>query len=165
MIAKALIDDFNNMLKYKNLTIFCAESITAGLLASTIASVSGASSVLKGSVVTYDADLKIKLLGVPPEIIAINTAESQETTDAMCMGIRQLYPGVSIYVAITGVASKPTNDYTINKQVGQIYISVFYDKLYQYQSIILPNDSGDSRNQIRDEAVECIMEFIKKLIV
>lgn len=43
---------FRELLKKNGLTIVAAESITAGLFASTLASVKGASAILKGSVVT-----------------------------------------------------------------------------------------------------------------
>lgn len=46
---KALIE----RLKKDRLTIGSCESLTAGLFASTIAEVSGASAVLKGGIVTY----------------------------------------------------------------------------------------------------------------
>ena len=59
-----LIENFNQVLKEKELTIAFAESITAGMLCSSIASVSGASSILKGGLVTYDEKLKTKLLRV-----------------------------------------------------------------------------------------------------
>lgn len=50
------LKEFKNTLEEKKLTIVCAESMTAGLLASTIASVSGASSILIGSIVTYSPE-------------------------------------------------------------------------------------------------------------
>ncbi|MCX2430904.1 CinA family protein [Pedobacter sp. GR22-10] len=64
MIERNKIEIFNSTLIERGLTLICAESITAGLLASNIASISGASSVLKGSIVTYNRDLKTALLGV-----------------------------------------------------------------------------------------------------
>lgn len=161
MIDTNIAKNFNDTLIEKGLTIVCAESVTAGLLASTIASVSGASSVLKGSIVTYAADLKTKILGVDPLIISKNTAESQETTDAMCLGLKELYPEASIQVSVTGVASKPADDtYKIDKVVGQIYVTIFYEeKLYRYATVITPKNEDD-RNSIRMQAVVFIIERV-----
>lgn len=70
------VEKFNSLLTRKKLTIVCAESITAGLLSSTIASISGASEILIGSIVTYSRNLKTSVLGVDTRIIDKHTAES-----------------------------------------------------------------------------------------
>jgi len=160
------INNFNETLKSKGLTIVCAESITAGLLSSTIASVSGASAILKGSIVTYSENLKMSILDVDPLILKKFTAESRETTDAMCIGLKKLYPEASIHVAVTGVASLPKDgSYTVNKDVGKIYVSIFYNKeFYQLETVIQPN-TGDERNSIRHQTVEFILESILQNIV
>jgi len=165
MISNDKIKKFNKELEERKLTIFCGESITAGLFASTIASISGASLILKGSVVTYDKNLKISILGVSPDIIKEYTAESQETTTAMCYGLQKLYPFAAIYVAVTGVASFPaTNDYIIDKEVGQIYVSIYYNHIYEFNTIIKSTSQNDPRNEIRDLTVEYIMEKILEVI-
>ena len=62
---KALIE----RLKKDRLTIGSCESLTAGLFASTIAEVSGASAVLKGSIVTYWTECKVNVVHVREEIV------------------------------------------------------------------------------------------------
>jgi len=155
MISEDTITTFNQKLQKNNLTIFCAESITAGLLASSIASVSGASMVLKGSIVTYDEKVKTKILGVSEEILKEHSAESQETTTAMCGGLKALYPGVSIYVTVTGVASAPApgSGYILNKKVGQVYVTVFYkNEFHEFPKLIKPEEGGNyTRNEIREK--------------
>lgn len=155
------VEEFNNNLKDNNLTIVCAESITAGLLASTIASVTGASSILKGSIVTYSAELKMSILDVDPRILDEHTAESIETTVEMVYGLMKVYPSASIHVAITGVASVPTNDYKVDKEVGQIYVAIHYNNhLYKFDKIIKDTD----RNQIREKAVQFILNSVTEII-
>jgi len=53
------------ILKFKKLTIACAESCTGGLISSYITSYSGASNFFIGSIIPYSNKLKIKLLGIP----------------------------------------------------------------------------------------------------
>ena len=53
----------------KGLTLGTAESLTAGLIAATVADVSGASAVLMGGVVSYDPRVKHEVLGVSQEVI------------------------------------------------------------------------------------------------
>ena len=161
MIDLNFVKDFNDLIKNNQHTIVCAESITAGLIASTIASVSGASEILKGSIVTYNAELKKQLLGVPNDIIEEYTAESQETTDAMLLGLKRVYPNATIHVAVTGVASPPSMGYRVNKEVGQIYVSMSINgKDYKYDTIITPIHKKDERNEIRRTTVKYILEKI-----
>ncbi|MBO5500557.1 MAG: CinA family protein, partial [Clostridia bacterium] len=53
----------------KGLTLGTAESLTGGMIAASVAGVSGASAVLMGGVVSYDARVKHELLGVEQAVI------------------------------------------------------------------------------------------------
>lgn len=163
MIDENIVSRFNKLVESKGYTLYCAESITAGLLASTIASVSGASSVLKGSIVTYQPDIKEKILGVDSKIIELNTAESRETTSAMAEGLTRHNTGADICIAVTGVASPPdpTSIYKIHKPVGQIYVAIhFKGKVYEFDPVL----PCGSRNAIREAAVLFIMEKVAEAI-
>ena len=131
------VSDFNFILKKHNLTIAIAESITAGLLTATITSVAGASSVLKGGIVTYQEELKIKLLGVNPETLKVYSAESMETTIEMVRGLANLGLNSDIYVAI-----------------------LFKNKLSTFETILKTDSQKDSRNQIREKTVEFVFDKI-----
>ena len=54
----------------KKRTIASCESLTAGLFSAEIASVPGASKVLKGGIVTYFTEIKEKVVGVDTEVIS-----------------------------------------------------------------------------------------------
>lgn len=166
MIKENKIKEFNNTLKDKNLTIVCAESITAGLLSSTIASVSGASDILKGSIVTYSCELKSSVLKVNPKTIDEKTAESIETTKEMVHGLIKLFPSASIHIAVTGVASESPK---VNKPLGQVYVVIhFENKIEQIEQIVEFNkdekDGNLKRNEIRINTVELIFNEIHKII-
>lgn len=81
----------------------CAESSTAGLLASTIADIPGSSRYFRGGVVTYASDLKISLLGVPSEVLATSGAVSAEVAEAMASAACQVLE-VDLGLAVTGIA-------------------------------------------------------------
>lgn len=155
------VEKFNSLLTSNKLTIVCAESITAGLLSSTIASISGASEILIGSIVTYSRNLKTSVLGVDPRIIDKYTAESIETSNEMVYGLIKLYPSADVFVAVTGVASRPTTLYNIDKEVGEIFISIYYkQQLYELKHKVNEN----LRNEIREKTVEYIFDSILKII-
>lgn len=161
-IDKQYVENFNKVLQEKEVAIACAESMTGGLLASTICSASGAMSVLKGSVVSYNNDMKSEVLKVSPRVIKQYSAESPETTDAMCEGLRQLYPFASLYVAITGIAEQ-TPECDIPE--GQIYVTIWYGgNWYRYADVLLPEDKEDHRNAIRKQAVEYILDKILYIV-
>lgn len=161
-IDKQIIENFNVALQDKQVTLACAESMTGGLLASTICCASGALSVLKGSIVCYNNDMKSEVLNVPPNLIKKYGAESPQTTDALCEGIRRLYPLATIYVAITGIAEKtPLCDIP----EGQIYVTIWYrGKMVRFADVLVPQDDDDHRNAIRVQAVEYILDKILYIV-
>ena len=56
-------------------TVAAAESLTAGLLCATLATVPGASATLRGGVVVYATELKTALAGVPADLLALRTGQ------------------------------------------------------------------------------------------
>lgn len=85
------------------LTVATAESLTAGLLAATIAEVPGASAMLRGGLIVYATDLKETLAGVPWETLAQFGAVSPETAAALGLGAADRC-GAEIGIGLTGVA-------------------------------------------------------------
>ena len=63
--------------------------------------------MLLGSVVTYHALAKQKLLGVRAQTIELYSAESQQTTNEMALGLHQRLPQADVGVAVTGLRPRP----------------------------------------------------------
>jgi nicotinamide-nucleotide amidase len=96
-----------------------AESCTGGLVASLLTDVPGASDVVWGAFVTYQADAKRRILGVPAATLDRYGEVSRETALAMARGaLRRLPRGRGYAVATTGNAG-PTGE-----PVGQCWIAV-----------------------------------------
>lgn len=87
----------------KGLTLGTAESLTAGLIAATVADVSGASAVLMGGVVSYDPRVKHEVLGVSQEVIDTVGVVSEACALQMASGARNLLK-VDVALSATGVA-------------------------------------------------------------
>ncbi|MCQ2569935.1 MAG: CinA family protein, partial [Limosilactobacillus sp.] len=83
MDQQVTASDVVKLLSERQLTISAAESLTAGMLMSELASVPGASKVLLGGFVTYATAFKTKLLGIPAELIASAGVVSEATAMAM----------------------------------------------------------------------------------
>ena len=84
-------------------TVSTAESCTAGMVASEIASVSGASDVLRGGAVTYVNEIKERVLGVDHDTLERWSAVSHQTAREMALGSRRLF-GSDAAVSVTGYA-------------------------------------------------------------
>jgi nicotinamide-nucleotide amidase len=91
------------MLRDRGLTIAAAESCTGGLLMQRLTEVAGSSAYVKGGVVAYSNDLKIRMLDVEPGLIETHGAVSEPVAAAMVDGLRAR-TGADVCVAITGVA-------------------------------------------------------------
>jgi nicotinamide-nucleotide amidase len=117
VLAKKIV----TILKRKKLKIAFAESCTGGLLASTIASINGASKIFNLGLVTYSNQAKIKFLKVNKNIIKKYGAVSHESCLAMVNNLSKISKA-NISVSITGIAGPKGG--TKQKPVGLVYIGV-----------------------------------------
>jgi len=107
------------LLQERKQTISVMESLTGGLLSSTITDVSGSSTYFVGGAVSYSIDLKAQM-GVPQEILEQHGAVSEPTARAMAHAIRTRF-GTDFGIGITGVAGPDMQE---GKAVGTVYIAV-----------------------------------------
>ena len=64
-------------------TVATAESVTGGLIGSTLTSVPGASRVYRGGVISYASDLKVSLVDVPQQLLDTDGAVHADVALAM----------------------------------------------------------------------------------
>lgn len=107
-------------LVHRGITIATAESLTAGALASRIAEVPGASSVLLGGVVSYSNQVKQSLLVVDPELLEARGAVDGEVAAQMALGAAKAC-GAEIGISTTGVAGPEPHQ---GKSVGTVYVGI-----------------------------------------
>lgn len=104
--------------KYEK-TISVSESLTGGLVASTIVGVSGVSKVFDFGIVTYSNDAKHKLLGVKNESLEKYGAVSEVVAFEMAEGVIR---SNDYSISTTGIAG-PTGD-GICEKVGTVFIGI-----------------------------------------
>lgn len=104
----------------RGLTIATGESLTAGMVAAALATVPGASAVLRGGVVSYHREVKAGLLGVSPALLARVGAVDGEVAEQMARGAR-VACGADVGVATTGVAGPEPHE---GKGVGTVIVAV-----------------------------------------
>lgn len=101
-------------------TVACAESVTGGLVIARLVDTPGASAVVRGGIVTYATDLKARLLGVDPTVLARRGAVDPEVARQMATGVRRVLDA-DWGVATTGVAGPDPQD---GMPVGTVYVAV-----------------------------------------
>ena len=97
-----------------------AESCTGGLVACTLTDVAGSSEWFEGGVVAYDNRVKMRLLGVPEEILVRHGAVSRACVESMVQGVCTLMD-VSVGLAISGIAGPGGG--TPDKPVGTVWVA------------------------------------------
>ncbi|MCX8529064.1 MAG: CinA family protein [Rhodoluna sp.] len=148
------------LLAAQGLSLAVAESLTGGLLSSTLVDVPGASRVLLGSIVAYHSDLKHQLLGVSRTLLQEQGAVDPEVVAQMAAGVRTKLANATgtdvervVGLATTGVAGPDIQD---GKAVGTVFIGIsahFGDYVYPFEF------SGD-RQAIRVEAVNAVINAL-----
>jgi nicotinamide-nucleotide amidase len=158
-MKKPDLDALVKLFLQHKLTLAFAESCTAGLLASGLVAAQGVSEVLLGSVVTYHAAAKQKLLGVKKATLDQFSAESQQTTNEMAQGLRRTLPGADVCVAVTGLCGPGASE-TADKPVGTIFVTIlFQQQAYEYREHF--NGTGE---KLREQAQQFIYTKLGELL-
>ena len=131
-------------LKECNLTISTAESLTAGLIASKICEISGASNYFKGGIVSYTKETKCMLLGLKMEDIEKYSVYSNETVISMAKGIKEK-TNSDIAIATSGVAGPGSDE-------GVPAGTVYYCFIIKDKIITEKKKFKGERNEVRNEA-------------
>ena len=105
----------------KNKTIATAESCTGGYIASLITSIAGASNYFKGSVVSYDNEIKKNVLHVAGETLQTVGAVSEETVIQMAEHVAGIMQ-TDYAIAVSGIMG-PSGG-TDEKPVGTVWVAV-----------------------------------------
>ncbi len=131
MIDTKLLEEVFSILKEKRVKLITAESLTAGMIASEFAKIPGASAVLWGGIIAYDAEVKQGLLSVPKETISLYGVVSPQTARAMAWGALKIYesrchcPAIALAIAVTGNAGPLALE---DKPVGTVHIAAALNK-------------------------------------
>ena len=103
----------------RNQWLAVMESITGGLLSSTIADYPSSSQYFIGGIVSYSPELKVQM-GVPHEIIERYGIISEETARAMAHAVRERL-GADYALGITGVVGPEKQE---DKPAGTVHIAI-----------------------------------------
>lgn len=135
---EVLIDE----LRLRGQFISTAESITGGLVASSIIDVAGASDVIKESYITYSNDIKHKLLDVSYETIDKYDVVSKEVASEMLDGLKDR-TNSDLCIVTTGYA-----------HLGLAYAGVLYKDKKYIKEIRVKGDRNKVRRVIKNKLID-----------
>jgi len=152
---KQRLQNIIQTLKANDHTITMAESCTGGRIAAAFTAVPGASTVFRGSCVTYANEIKEEWLGVSTETLQQYGAVSQECVAEMLHGIRQK-ADADYAIAVSGIAGPDGG--SAEKPVGTVYIGLLTPLDTIIQSCLF---SGD-REAVQQASVETAITLLEK---
>lgn len=148
--------------KSKGLLIATAESITAGLICSTLVDIPGSSAVVLGGINCYQDEIKQHLLGVPSSLLKQQSAVDPEVAAHLASQVRskfalamQVEEERLIGISATGVAGP---DSVAGKPVGEVYIGISSSRGTKVFAEQFSGERSQIRQATRDRALEILRE-------
>ncbi len=139
-------------------TLATAESCTGGLIAQRLTEVPGSSTYFREGIVAYSNDAKVRLLGVPADLIGEYGAVSAPVAEAMAEGAR-LRAETDFAISVTGIAG-PSGG-TEEKPIGLVYIALSDDAHTEYRKLLIPGD----RQLIRWRSSQAALDLLRRRLI
>ncbi|RDI31489.1 competence/damage-inducible protein cinA [Rhodococcus sp. AG1013] len=139
-------------------TVATAESLTAGLLAATLAGVPGASDVLRGGLIVYATELKGALAGVDADVLNRDGPVAPTTAAQLADGARARC-GADWGVGLTGVAGPDPQD---GHGPGTVFLAVAGPDGTEVTALDLDGDRWEIRLGSVRSAVSSLLERLSR---
>ena len=134
-------------------SVAVAESLTGGLVLSTLVNPAGASRVVVGGVVVYSTDVKASVLGVDAGLLAERGAVDAAVAVQMADRVRAQF-GATIGLSTTGVAGPDPQDGVV---VGTVFVAVVSDR----GDSVEEHHFGGTRDDVRLAAVDAALIILE----
>ena len=148
-----------SILSERRLKVTFAESCTGGLLSATLTSVSGASGVFDGSIVSYANEIKREKLGVDKAVLDSVGAVSEECARQMALGAKKAF-SADCAASITGIAG-PLGG-TPEKPVGTVFIAAAFGDKVTVEHCLFTGDRASVREQSVAKALDMLINALSK---
>ena len=136
-----------------------AESLTGGGIGQALTSVSGASAVFAGGIISYTNEVKHSVLGVPVETLNTFGAVSAPVARAMAEGARRVI-GADVAVAVTGLAGPDGDEF--GNPVGTVFIGYADGHTAFAREYHFDGDRAAVREQTIEAALALILEAVNE---
>lgn len=156
MISKAEL--VVSLLREIDANISTAESLTGGLLCATLVDAPGASDVVLGGIVSYSAEAKVHVLGVPADLIATYGTVDAHVVASMANAVRRRF-GSTYGLATTGVAGPDPSE---GKAVGTVHIAIAGPEGTETHLLDLGGDRDTIRKSTVDEVLSRFVDRVRE---
>lgn len=141
-------------------TLATAESCTGGMIGQALTSVSGASQVYKGGVISYTNEVKQNVLGVSAETLTTYGAVSAKTAGEMAAGACRAL-NADIAVSVTGLAGPGGDEF--GNPVGTVFIGFACKDKSEVKEYHFSGDREAVRRQAAEEVLRLILSNKERL--
>lgn len=150
------MEELAHLLMERSISISSVESFTVGGFANMIGSISGISSVYRGSLVSYQTRIKRDVLHIDDTIIQTYGVVSEEVAGLMAIQGQKMFDS-DLCVSFTGNAGPTAME---GKPVGLIYIGIAYqDKIHTFCF-----ELTGTREEIKKQAILLGIEKILNIL-
>jgi nicotinamide-nucleotide amidase len=153
----SLMEELMKSLKHNKLTIAAAESLTGGMFQQVLTGNPGASSVLKGGVVCYSAEVKQQVVKVKQETIEKHGVVSEQCAKELAENVSRLL-SADVGISFTGVAGPEELE---GQPVGTVYIGI---AIKGRPTIVEKINLGGTRDANRIRAVKYGCYFLHRIL-
>ena len=154
----SLGEEVGALLRQRGLTLGVVESASGGLVSHLITNAPGSSDYYKGSVTSYNNEVKIRVVGVKEETINRYGAVSAEVAKEMAQGGRKIL-AVDICLADTGIAGP--SGATPEKPVGLFFIGLAHGA----KTLSREHNFQGNREQNKQSAAEAALSWLKEYLL
>ena len=130
-----------------------AESLTGGGIGASITSVSGASKVYAGGIISYTNEVKHRVLGVPVEYLDTLGAVSGPVAQAMAEGAKRVL-NAEVAVSVTGLAGPDGDEF--GHPVGTVFIG-YAD---EHTAFAREYHFAGDREQVRAQTIQAALKLV-----
>ena len=133
-----------------------AESLTGGGIGQAITSVSGASAVFAGGIISYTNEVKHAVLGVPTDLLDTLGAVSAPVAKSMAQGAKRVL-AADVAVSVTGLAGPGGDEF--GNPVGTVFIG-YADSQYAFAR---EYHFEGTREEIREQTIEAALALVLEM--
>ncbi len=141
-----------DLCRRQGLTLATAESLTGGLIGARLTAIAGASDVFRGAIVSYAAEVKRDLLGVPQGPVV-----SEGAVTAMALGVCRVL-GADVSLAVTGVAGPDPQE---GVPVGTVWMATCVDGVVEASTAKWAFD----RERVRQYTTISVLNALRRRLV
>ncbi len=134
-----------------------AESCTGGLIGSRLTDIPGSSAYFVGGIVAYAYDAKVRLLGVPWQVLEAHGAVSEPVVRLMAAGAKRAL-AAEVAIAVSGIAGPGGG--SAEKPVGTTWIALSTPEGTWARRFVWPHDRIGNKKATAEQALQWLTEVL-----